>query len=243
MLGESCANIPLMSRAARIVVPGAAHHVTQRGARRQQTFFTDTDYARYVDLIAEGRLKANVSVVAWCLMPNHVHLILVPQTTDGLVRALSSAHQRYTWVINRRNGWTGYLWQRRFHSTPMDDAHLILAIRYVELNPVRARLVERPEEWRWSSVRGRVSGTGDALIEGARPELLANVADWKGFLAEGLDEANARRIRSIETKETVLGGPAFVRHVETMAGRSLETRPRGRPRKWGHPPFSERTGP
>ena len=125
-----------MPRAPRIVVPGVAHHVTQRGNRRQQTFFSDADYMRYVELVGEGCRNAGVGVLAWCLMPNHVHLILVPSDATGLTAALSVAHQRYTWIVNGRNSWKGHLWQRRFYSSPLDGAHLRAAVRYVELNPL-----------------------------------------------------------------------------------------------------------
>ena len=130
-------------------------------------------------------------------MPNHVHLIVVPRDADGLCSALSGAHQRYTWVVNRRNGWQGHLWQARFYSCPLDDAHLRQAVRYVELNPLRARLVGVPEAWRWSSAAGRVLGRGDELVAGCRPRALADIADWSAFLAEGLSEDELERIRSM----------------------------------------------
>ena len=114
---------------ARVVVPGVPHHVTQRGNRRQKTFFEDGDYARYKQLLAEGCKAAGVEVWAYCLMPNHVHLILVPADADGLRAALAEAHRRYTRTINERMGWTGYLWQGRFASVAMDDGHLMRCAR------------------------------------------------------------------------------------------------------------------
>lgn len=218
-----------MPRTARIVVPGVAHHVTQRGNRRQQTFFGEPDYARYVELIAEGCSEARVDVLAWCLMPNHVHLLLVPSTPSGLADALASAHQRYTWLVNRRNRWQGHLWQSRYYSCPLDDAHLVAAVRYVELNPLRARLVVTPEQWRWSSVRGRVSGKGDVLIRGERPTPLRDVGDWLAFLAEGLADEEVERLRSHLRTGAALGGDEFVAQIEARIGRSLQCRPRGRP--------------
>ena len=103
---------------------GAAHHVTQRGNRRQQVFFGDEDYRAYRALLAEGCAAAGVSVWGYCLMPNHVHLILVPSSADGLRAALAEAHRRYTRRVNFREGWRGYLWQGRFASVAMDEAHL-----------------------------------------------------------------------------------------------------------------------
>jgi putative transposase len=220
-----------MSRTARIVVPGVAHHVTQRGVRRLQTFFGAADYARYIELLAEGCRSADVRVLAWCLMPNHVHLVLVPGTVESLTAALSYVHQRYTWIVNRRNGCTGHLWQSRFASSPMDDAHTLAAVRYVELNPVRAGLVTSPEQWRWSSLRGRLPGGHEPLAVAADAWLSHGVTDWLDFLAEGLSEEDAERIRVNARKGTVLGGAAFIARFEAGAGRTLQRRPRGRPRR------------
>ena len=105
-----------------------------------------------------------VAVWAYCLMPNHVHLILVPSDADGLRRPLAEAHRRYTTRVNRREGWRGYLWQGRFASFPMDEAHVLAGARYVELNPVRARLARRARDWRWSSARAHLSGEDDGLV-------------------------------------------------------------------------------
>ena len=133
-----------MPRLARVVIPGEPHHVTQRGNRRQETFFSDEDYEAYLDLMAEWCEREGVEVWAYCLMPNHVHLVAVPSSEDALRRGIAEAHRRYSRRINFREGWRGHLWQGRFASFPMDDAHLYLATRYVELNPVRARLVRAP---------------------------------------------------------------------------------------------------
>ncbi|HEX8238749.1 MAG TPA: transposase [Allosphingosinicella sp.] len=125
---------------------GIPHHVTQRGNRKYRTFFCDDDYAFYLALLRRGCHKAGTAVWAWCLMPNHVHLVLVPADKDGLRGALAAAHTRYAWEINRREGWHGHLWQDRFASFPMEDDHCHACLRYVELNPVRARLAGRPED-------------------------------------------------------------------------------------------------
>jgi putative transposase len=144
-----------MARLARLVVPGLPHHVTQRGNGRARTFFEDEDYALCRDLLAQACAEARVEVWAWCLMPNHVHLILVPADEDGLRRALSRTHRAYAGIIHARRKRTGHFWQGRFGSVVMDEAHLVAAVRYVSLNPVRARLVARARDWRWSSVVAR----------------------------------------------------------------------------------------
>jgi len=136
-----------MARLARLVVPGMPHHVTQRGNRRQQTFFNEGDYAAYLELMAEGCRERGVEIWGYCLMPNHIHLIAVPSTEDGLRWAIGAAHERYTRRINFRQQWRGYLWQGRFASFVMDEPYWVAAARYVELNPVRARLVASPSQW------------------------------------------------------------------------------------------------
>src|SRR5437868_4685727 len=153
-----------MTRLARIVVPGLPHHVTQRGNRREAIFFEDGDQEIYRDLLAEQARKAGVEVWAYCLMPNHVHLILTPQAAEGLGRAVGEAHRRYTNFINARGRWTGHLFQARFSSVAMDEDHLLAAVRYVSLNPVRARLVARAEDWPWSSVRAHLAAADDGLV-------------------------------------------------------------------------------
>ena len=173
-----------MARLARFVFPGLPHHVTQRGNRRQQVFFSGEDYKDYLALLAEDCRDARVSVWAYCLMPNHVHLILVPSDTGGLRAALAEAHRRYTRKVNFREGWRGYLWQGRFSSFPMDDEYLFACARYVELNPVRAKLVERARDWQWSSARAHLTRRDDKLVSAA--PLLERVPDWKSFLGEGL---------------------------------------------------------
>ena len=145
-----------MARMARAVAPGMPHHITQRGNRRQQTFFNAEDSLANLDLMSTWCIKYQVEIWTYCLMPNHVHLIAVPTTTDGLARAIGEAHRRYTRRVNFREGWRGHLWQERFSSFVMDEQYLLACARYIELNPVRAGLVEKPDQWRWSSARPHV---------------------------------------------------------------------------------------
>ncbi|MBI3711088.1 MAG: transposase [Proteobacteria bacterium] len=208
-----------MARLARVVVPGVPHHVTQRGNRRQQVFFGDDDYAAYRLLLAEGCREAGVAVWAYCLMPNHVHLILTPSDADGLRQALGETHRRYTRLVNGREGWRGYLWQGRFASCPMDGAYLLACARYVELNPVRAKLARRARDWRWSSWRAHLAGADDGLVR-VRP-LLALAPDWAGFLAEGLGSADREAIRAGERTGRPLGAARFVARLEKRLGRPL----------------------
>jgi putative transposase len=185
-----------MPRVARLVLPGIPHHVTQRGNRRQRTFFCDEDYALHLKLLRFWCGKAGTRVWAWCLMPNHVHLVLVPADENGLRTALADTHRRYTRAINEREGWTGHLWQSRFSSFPMAEAHLHACVRYVELNPVRARLVERPDEWRWSSARAHLGLGEDGLTDLAA--MRGRIEDWPALLACGLADEEREAIRAGE---------------------------------------------
>ena len=214
-----------MPRLARVVVPGVPHHVTQRGNRRLPTFFADADYTAYRDLLAEWAAARGVEVWAYCLMPNHVHLVAVPATQDALRRALGEAHRRYSRRVNFREGWRGHLWQGRFASFPLDQAHLSMATRYVELNPVRARLVRRPEDCPWSSAAAHLCGRDDALVRVA--PLLERFEDWGEFLAGGLTEAEAGLLRRHERTGRPLGGESFVLRLEALLGRLLHPQKRG----------------
>jgi putative transposase len=191
-----------MPRAARLVLPGIPHHVTQRGNRKQTVFFSDSDYARYLGLLRHRCAEAGTAVWAWCLMPNHVHLILVPADKDGLRATLAPLHRRYSWEINQRQGWRGFLWQGRFASFPMDEPHVHACLRYVELNPVRARLAGRPEDWRWSSARAHLGLADDRLTELAAGR--ARVDEWRPFLDAGLGDEEAEAIRAAERSGRLL---------------------------------------
>ena len=218
-----------MARTARLVVPGIPHHVTQRGNRRLPVFFNDDDYRAYAALVGEWCAKAGTEVWAYCLMPNHVHLIAVPSQEDGLRAAFGEAHRRYARRVNTREDWGGHLWQGRFASFPMDDDHLLSCARYVELNPVRAKLRRTPRAWRWSSARAHLAGKDDALVRVA--PLLARAADWRAFLARGLDEGALEAIRARERSGHPLGGDAFFKSLaETPRPRrqAPQTRPAAR---------------
>ncbi len=215
-----------MARLARIVAPGLPHHVTQRGNRRQPVFFRDDDYRLYLRLVSEHCAAAGVVCLAYCLMPNHVHLILTPPHEDGLRAALGEAHRRYTRAVNLREQWSGYLWQGRFASFPMDEPHLLACARYVELNPVRARLAQTPEAWPWSSARAHLAGRDDGLATVA--PLLELAPDWRDFLAGGLRADEHAAIRASERTGRALGAAGFIAGLEHRLGRPIARRKPGR---------------
>ncbi len=218
-----------MARMARLVVPGHPHHVTQRGVRRMDVFLQEDDYAVYLDLLREWCGRAGTKVWAYCLMPNHVHLILVPSDEDGLRAALGEVHRRYTRHVNRRQDWRGHLWQERFHSFPLDEPHLAAAVRYVERNPVRAGLAKRPEDWAWSSARAHLAGCDDALVRVA--PLTTRFPDWRGYLSDDTDAAMLTTLRQHGRSGRPLGSARFVARLETELGRRIGSGRRGRPPK------------
>ncbi|RCX32261.1 transposase [Thioalbus denitrificans] len=173
-----------MARLARVVAPGLPHHITQRGNRRQNTFFRDDDFRVYIDLMATWCAHYGVAVWAYCLMSNHVHLIAVPEEANGLAPAISEAHRRYSRHINFREGWRGHLWQGRFASFPMEETHLLAAAQYVERNPVAAGMVKAAGDYPWSSARAHLDGRDDRLVRVG--PLLEMVSDWGAFLEEPL---------------------------------------------------------
>lgn len=247
-----------MARMARVVVPGWAHHVTQRGNRRQQTFFCDADYVLYLKLMAEFFAKAETEVWGYCLMPNHVHIIAAPKTKEGLRAALAETHRRYTRVINRREKWTGYLWQGRFASFPMDNDYFLTCSRYVGLNPVRAMLTTRAADWPWSSVGAHLRGADDAVVR-VKP-LLTRVNDAAAFFATDLAEEGRRKLRRASATGRPLGAAQWVKALEAQTGRALLPQTPGRkplarggvssadtsralPPKRAHPPSSPHPNP
>ncbi|PTS76210.1 transposase [Sphingomonas sp. HMWF008] len=215
-----------MARLPRLVLPGYPYHVTQRGNRRQQTFFEDADYALYRDLLGEAADRAGAEIWCYCFMPNHVHVIVVPSDEDGLRRTFADAHRRYTGFINARHRWTGHLWQGRFGAVVMDETHLAHAMRYVSLNPVRARLTARPEDWPWSSVRAHIAGEDDELVRVA--PALERYGNFAAFLGEPADCDDAwRALRRSETSGRPLGTADWVGDLENRTGRTLAPQKRG----------------
>ncbi|MFZ1962688.1 MAG: transposase [Roseiarcus sp.] len=216
-----------MARIGRFVVPDLPHHVTQRGNRRERVFFSDDDYALYRDLLREACGREGVAVWSYCLMPNHVHLILVPRTSEGLGRALGKAHRRYSAFVNARARATGHVFQGRFSSVLMDEEHLMAAARYVALNPVRARLAARAEDWEWSSARAHLAGRDDGLVEVA-PLLARCGGRFADLIATAPPSGAIAALRAAETLGRPLGGPAFLDRVATLTGRDPRPAKRGR---------------
>lgn len=164
-------------------------------------------------------------------MPNHIHLIAVPDKEDSLAKAIGEAHRRYSRHINFRKGWRGHLWQGRFASYPMDEAYLMVAARYVELNPVKARLVSKPEFWKYSSAASLVYGKENALLSGTSL-LNEMIDDWKEFFSLTTSEQDIKMLQQHERTGRPLGSDGFLIRLEKSIGRLLKPkRPGRKPKK------------
>ncbi len=221
-----------MARLARIVVPGMPHHITQRGNRRQPTFFCEDDYAAYLQLMSQWCVAEGVEIWAYCLMSNHVHLIAVPEREDSLRRAIGEAHRRYTRRVNFREGWRGHLWQERFASFVLDGPYLLAAARYAELNPVRAGLVIAPGKYRWSSARAHLKGKDDCLVKVS--PLLAIAGNWRRLLTSAVTEEELKQFHAHERTGRAMGDDEFLKRLEKNLGRVLRRQKRG-PKKSSSP--------
>ncbi len=208
-----------MPRLARIVVPGIPHHVTQRGIRKQRTFFNALDYLTYLELAREHKDKAGAAIWAYCLMPNHVHMVVVPESGSSLAKFFGPVHCKYAKKVNATHGWSGHLWEQRFYSVPMDERHTFAALRYVELNPVRAGLCKAPKEWRWSSARANLGLATDDLVDIDATESI--VADWSAFLEEITPAFVQDAIRANTRTGRPDGDDEFIDMLEAKTGRTI----------------------
>jgi putative transposase len=215
-----------MSRLARICVPNLPHHVTQRGNGRARTFFSDDDFTLYLKLLAAACAAARVRCLAYVLMPNHVHLILQPRDAEGVSKAMSSVHRAYAGIINGRRKKSGHFWQGRFGCVAMDGDHALNALRYVLLNPVRAKLVKKPEQWNWSSARAYLKHSDDGLTD---TSVFAEICpDMQSLLAASPKQDMADTLlRRAETIGRPLGSTAFLEKLERKLNRPLQARKRG----------------
>lgn len=217
-----------MPRMARLVVPGYPHHVTQRGNRGQIIFPEKTDYLAYLELVTELKDEAGVDIWAYCLMPNHVHLVAVPQHKHSFAKLFGIAHRRYAQRFNAARGWTGHLWQDRFHSFVMDETHLLSAVRYVELNPLRAGLCSRPDDWRWSSAAAHLKGTPDSLV--SISPMRERISDWHRYLCDEVTTETLDTLRKHTRSGRPSGGNEFIEELEALTGLRLRRRLPGPPK-------------
>ena len=222
-----------MPRAARLVVVGCPHHVVQRGNNRQEVFFVDDDRRCYLELLGQQAERFGLAVQAYCLMTNHLHLIVTPRSADSLAKGIGRTNLYYTRHVNRLHGRSGHLWQDRFFSSSLDEEWFWTALIYVERNPVRARVVRRAWRYPWSSAAahcGAKDPTG-LLDLPTWGKLLGPGVDWRESLSRPQDEEVVQRVRSWSHRSCPLGSDSFISKLERKLGRRLRPRPVGRPRK------------
>ncbi|MBU4252042.1 MAG: transposase [Candidatus Omnitrophica bacterium] len=208
-----------MARMARVVIPGIPHHIIQRGNRRQPVFFSDDDRKAYLDYLYLHAKPAGISIWAYCLMDNHVHLIAVPKQETSFADGFSESQKRYSRRINFRENWRGHLWEGRFKSYPLSEPHLYSAIRYVERNPVRAKIVKHAWDYPWSSAKIHAEKGNDKIVD--RNFVSDEIKNWADYLSEEDDEKDLTLLRNHCNTGRPLGDKSFIDLLEAISGRKL----------------------
>ena len=218
-----------MGRLKRVIIPGCPHHIIQRGNRRQKVFFNNDDKKFYLHLLNYHSKKEKIKIWCYCLMDNHVHFVAVPEKAEHFSKAIGEIHRKYTTAINIRNNWKGRLWQGRYYSYPMDEIHTYRAVRYIERNPVRAKIVKFAENYLWSSAKSHVTGTYDKVL--SYFYLLKDIKDWRCYLRIVETEEERMLFRKHEKTGRPLGSLSFIMKAEKITGRKLRKKKTGRPPK------------
>lgn len=221
----------IMPRVARKVIEDIPHHITQRGNNKQDVFFVDDDRNVYLEILKRQSGKYGLTVMGYCLMANHIHLIAIPHKVDSLAKAVGRAHFIYTQYINRFHNRSGHLWQGRFYSCALDEYHLLAAMRYIECNPVRAKICRKPWDYGWSSASAHID-------KGYRSDLLdlrgwyetISAGEWKKLLMEDIDRTELAGLRSNTHTGRPLGSDSFIGKLEIKIGCRLRPLPVGRPK-------------
>ncbi|MCB1196976.1 MAG: transposase [Deltaproteobacteria bacterium] len=217
-----------MPRMPRVVIPEYPHHIVNRGNRRQDVFFQETDYQYYLEMLSLFSRIYEVQIVSYCLMTNHFHLIAIPPDENSMSQMMVDVQRAYTRMINFREGWRGCLWHGKYFSCPMDEKHTVETARYIELNPVKAKMVNHFGDYPYSSAGFHL---GKCLHDPVMrdPYIDFTAQEWRNFVEDGIkDEKDLSAL--IETRVQSgrpLGGDSFIEKLERLTGRSL------RPRKSG----------
>jgi putative transposase len=227
-----------MARKPRFNMLGNPQHVIQRGNNRQATFFAEADYRLYLDCLAEAARKYDCAIHAYVLMTNHVHLLVTPGQVESIARLMQSVGRRYVQYINYSYKRSGTLWEGRYKASLIQsEQYLLTCMRYIELNPVRAGMMERPEDYKWSSYRANAHGTKDELLTphaeyealGTTPEQQREA--YRELFKAQLNPETLTEVRTALNGELVTGTGRFQAEIETMLGRRVQAGRRGRPRK------------
>ena len=220
-----------MARLPRVEALDTPHHVTQRGNARRDVFETPNDRMVYLGLLQQHAQLQRLAILGYCLMPNHVHLIVVPGREGALAAALRNAHGRYAAYLNARQAASGHVWQGRYYSCPLGEERVWTALRYAELNPVRAGIVLDAADFPWSSARIHSGGGWDGVIEVEPWRARWTAEEWREFLAATEFERESEALRRATHSGRPLGTAHFVDRLEARLGRTLSAGRGGRPRK------------
>ena len=183
-----------MPRGSRIVYPDTPHHIVQRGCRKQDLFFEESDYRIYLEILGVFSRKYNVEIWCYCLMKNHIHLIAFPRDTKSLSKTIGEAHQKYAAYLNKKMEWKGHVWEYRFYSQPMDEIHLFRTVRYILKNSVDAGLVEKAENYDWSNAKSLLTKQETNFLGCLK--LLDYMKDWTSFIEQPTEKEIIRSIKS-----------------------------------------------
>lgn len=227
-----------MARLPRLNLPGIPQHVIQRGNNRQVSFFYEQDYTVYLDKLKDYAKKYKVAVHAYVLMTNHVHLLMTPETEKGVSQLMQSLGRYYVRYINQTYSRSGTLWEGRYKSTLVDSEHYFLLVsRYIELNPVRADMVEHPAQYPWSSYQGNALGKAiELLTPHDSYNALGQTAEerqtaYRALFEYHIPELTLKEIREATNKAWVLGDNRFKEQIERQTGRRVSPQQRGGDRR------------
>ncbi len=224
-----------MPRIARLVIPEYPHHITQRGNYRQDIFRDDADRRQYLFLMADYSRKYHLDILAYCLMNNHVHFIVIPNSEESLGDTLRIVHTRYAQYFNKKMRSTGHLWQGRYYSCVLDERHLLAAAKYIERNPVRVKAVKTPTDYIWSSAKNHSAISNNDIIDASKLFKYVEIeqSQWKEFINKGDEPGEVAAIRKYTTTGRPLGSAVFIQKLEKRFGTRLHALPVGRPKNAG----------
>jgi putative transposase len=216
---------------ARVAAAGVPYHITQRGNHRQQVFFLDPDYRRFLELLREWSGREGLRMLGYCLMPNHVHVVAVPDRPDSLAKSLGPAQSRYARYCNQQRGVTGHVWQDRYYSAPLDQRHLVVALRYVDCNPVRAGLAANAENYEWSSARAHVARRDPTgILDMDLWREVCSGDEWREILQAPAERSAEGRLRNATRTGKPCGNAEFVKQLQRSTGRPLQPPSASKPR-------------
>jgi putative transposase len=234
-----------MPRKPRLFIAGYPYHVTIRGNNKNDVFYSDSDRRFFLSCLKEAKELTGSKLYAYCLMTNHIHLVLEPSLANGVSLMIQNLGRKYVRYVNAKHNRTGTLWEGRFKSSLIDkDAHLLACLRYVEVNPVRAGIVKHPEDYPWSSFcerMGSVTALGlidfDEVFLGLGDTLDLSLKKYHKFVLEGVADEELRGIRVCTEGGGIIGPEDFVGEISRFVGRNLQIKKKGRPRKNESDPF------